>query len=324
MSGSDQTRTITGWRQVSRYYRRSPGPGWLVALLVIPLLLGLLGWVMLPKESVEVTRPDVSPTLTVPTTAPDVGAPTLSWSAISLLRNGNDITLSGSVPTEAARTSFIDGVRGLFGPDVNVVDNLTVTDGVSIPDLSAVGAALNPGLDIPDYAWKAEGDTVTLTGTAPSEDVRAAAESAVSAAWPDAKIDNQIRVTGATAPAESNRCADVQAEINELLRTPIQFDTNGSSVAAVSRQMLGEVANSIKECPDAMVEVSGHTDSTGSDAINQPLSENRARAVADFLISQGIAADNVTSQGFGSSNPIASNDTPEGQAQNRRVEIAVS
>mgnify|MGYP001001528315 CR=1 FL=1 len=54
------------------------------------------------------------------------------------------------------------------------------------------------------------------------------------------------------------------------------------------------------------------------------LSENRAKAVADFLVSQGIAAGNVTSQGFGSANPVASNDTPEGKAQNRRVEIAVS
>jgi peptidoglycan-binding protein ArfA len=325
MSGSDETRTITGWRQATRYYRRSPGLGWLLALLAIPLLLGLLGWGMLPKKSVDVTLPEVSPTMTVPTvTTPEVNLPNLSWGALSLLRNGNDITLTGVLPTEAAKSSFLDGVRGLFGPGVNVIDNLTVRDGVSVPDLSAIGAALKPDVDIPDFSWKVEGDTITLTGTAPSEDVRAAAEAAAKSAWPDAKIDNQIRVAGATATPAPNRCADVQADINNMLRTPIQFDTNGYAVAAASQQMLSGVANSIKECPDARVAVKGYTDNTGNDAINQPLSENRAKSVADFLVSQGIAAGNVTSQGFGSSSPVASNDTAEGKAQNRRVEIAVS
>ena len=67
----------------------------------------------------------------------------------------------------------------------------------------------------------------------------------------------------------------------------------------------------------------GYTDNTGNDAINVPLSGNRAKSVAD-LVSQGVAGNTVTSQGFGSADPIASNDTPDGRAQNRRVEIAVS
>ena len=325
MSDPDKTLTITGWRHASRYYRRSPGVGWWLALLLIPLLLGLLGWSMLPKESVDLTSPEVSATLTVPTvTTPEGAAPGLSWSALSLLRNGNDVTLSGVLPTEAAKTSFLDGVRGLFGSSVNVIDQLTVSDGVNVPDLSGIGTALKPDLEIPDFSWRVEGDTITLMGTPPSEDVRTAAEAAAKAAWPDAKIDNQIRVVGATAPAAPNRCADVQADINDLLKTPIQFASDGYAVAAASQQMLGQVVASIKECPDAKVAVKGFTDNSGSDAINQPLSENRAKAVADFLVSQGIAAGNVTSQGFGSSNPVASNDTPEGKAQNRRVEIALS
>ncbi len=68
----------------------------------------------------------------------------------------------------------------------------------------------------------------------------------------------------------------------------------------------------------------GHTDNTGNDAINIPLSNNRAKAVADYLVSQGVAGDRVTSTGVGSSQPIAPNDTPAGQAQNRRVDITVS
>lgn len=328
MPGSDETRTITGWRQATRYYRRTPGLGWLLALLAIPLLLGLLGWGVLGKsdKDVDLTLPTVSPTVTLPElTTPNVNVPTLSWGALSLLRNGNDLTLTGVLPTEAAKTSFLDAVKGVFGPSVNVIDNLTVRDGVSIPDLSGLGAALKPDVDIPDFAWKVEGDTITLTGTVPSEDVKAAAEAAAKTAWPDAKIDNQIIVAGATPAAPApNRCADVQADINDLLKTPINFATDGFAVADSSQGQLTQIAQKIKDCPDARVAVKGFTDNTGNDAINQPLSENRAKAVADFLVSQGIAAGNVTSQGFGSANPVASNDTPEGKAQNRRVEIAVS
>lgn len=328
MPGSDETRTITGWRQATRYYRRTPGLGWLLALLAIPLLLGLLGWGVLGKsdKDVDLTLPTVSPTVTLPElTTPNVNVPTLSWGALSLLRNGNDLTLTGVLPTEAAKTSFLNAVKGVFGLSVNVIDNLTVRDGVSIPDLSGLGAALKPDVDIPDFAWKVEGDTITLTGTVPSEDVKAAAEAAAKTAWPDAKIDNQIIVAGATPAAPApNRCADVQADINDLLKTPINFATDGFAVADSSQGQLTQIAQKIKDCPDARVAVKGFTDNTGNDAINQPLSENRAKAVADFLVSQGIAAGNVTSQGFGSANPVASNDTPEGKAQNRRVEIAVS
>ena len=201
MSGSDETRTITGWRQATRYYRRNPGLGWLLALLAIPLLLGLLGWGVLDKskKDVDLTMPTVSATATLPSvTTPNVNLPSLSWGALSLLRNGNDVTLTGVLPSEAAKTSLLDSVRGLFGANVNVIDNLTVKDGVSIPDLSGIGTALKPDVDIPDFGWKVDGDTITLTGTAPSDDVKAAAEAAAKAAWPDAKIDNQIQVVSAS------------------------------------------------------------------------------------------------------------------------------
>ena len=88
--------------------------------------------------------------------------------------------------------------------------------------------------------------------------------------------------------------------------------------------MLTKVADKLKACPDSKAAVGGYTDNTGDDAINIPLSENRAKSVGDFLISQGVTGANVTSKGYGAANPIASNDTPDGRAQNRRVEITIS
>jgi outer membrane protein OmpA-like peptidoglycan-associated protein len=84
-----------------------------------------------------------------------------------------------------------------------------------------------------------------------------------------------------------------------------------------------KVAQSLVQFPDSLIDVYGHTDSTGSDAYNQRLSENRARAVADYLSSRGVSAARIRSQGLGESQPIASNATEEGRSANRRVEIKI-
>ena len=176
-----------------------------------------------------------------------------------------------------------------------------------------------------------EGDTVRLTGTTPSEDAKAAVEAAAKAAWPNLTIVNEIRVTAPTgapapapAPGPAAECANFQADISGLLRTPINFETDGFTLTAGTEQMLTQVANRLKACPDSRVAVNGFSDNAGNDGITIPLSGNRAKSVADFLVSQGVVGDHVTSQGMGSANPIASNDTPDGRAQNRRVEITVS
>ena len=86
---------------------------------------------------------------------------------------------------------------------------------------------------------------------------------------------------------------------------------------------LGAVANSLKKYPDSVVQVIGHTDSTGSADHNQGLSERRANAVADKLMDAGIAFERIETIGMGEDQPIASNLTEEGKAQNRRVEIVI-
>ena len=116
----------------------------------------------------------------------------------------------------------------------------------------------------------------------------------------------------------------MQADITALLKTPINFQTDGFSLTPASQQQLTQIADKLKACPDPKIAVVGHTDSSGNDAINVPLSGNRAKAVGDYLVSQGVVADRVTSKGVGAAEPIAPNDTPAGKAQNRRVDITVS
>jgi outer membrane protein OmpA-like peptidoglycan-associated protein len=101
----------------------------------------------------------------------------------------------------------------------------------------------------------------------------------------------------------------------------VNFEFNKSSLLDVSKTVLDQVAESLKDRPDVKVEIAGHCDSKGSDAYNLKLSDRRAAAVREYLISKGVPASQLTSRGYGESQPIASNDTDEGRAQNRRVEL---
>ena len=206
MAGSEEIRTTTQWRRDSRFYRRPPGLGWLLALLLIPLLLGAIGYATRDKSAdVDLTAPtvDATATLTAPTvTAPNVNVPGLSFAPLSITRNGNDWTLSGDLPDAAAKTSLLDSLRGALGAGANLIDNVNIRAGVNAPDFSGLGDLFKAAVDIPDFNFNLEGDTVTLTGTAPSEDAKAAVEAAAKAAWPNLKIVNNIRVT---APARQPR-----------------------------------------------------------------------------------------------------------------------
>lgn len=108
-----------------------------------------------------------------------------------------------------------------------------------------------------------------------------------------------------------------------LLNMPagITFATNSYDIQPQFRTTLDKVAATLAEYDKTYVDVYGHTDSTGNDAINEPLSRNRAEAVSNYLSTHGVAAARIGAQGFGSRQPIASNATPEGRQANRRVEI---
>lgn len=110
------------------------------------------------------------------------------------------------------------------------------------------------------------------------------------------------------------------------LRLPsgITFDFNSAAVKPQFRASLGQVAQTLASYQSTYVDVTGHTDSVGTDAVNQRLSEQRAVAVADYLSYQGVNRARIATRGFGKSQPIASNADETGRAENRRVEIHIS
>jgi outer membrane protein OmpA-like peptidoglycan-associated protein len=102
----------------------------------------------------------------------------------------------------------------------------------------------------------------------------------------------------------------------------ILFATNKADLNQTSKNELNNLANIMKQNSDVSIDVRGYTDSTGSDAINQPLSVNRAQSVANYLTQNGVKYSQMKNvNGYGSSNPVASNETAAGRQQNRRVEV---
>ena len=103
----------------------------------------------------------------------------------------------------------------------------------------------------------------------------------------------------------------------------IYFDYDKTTLKSESFVELNKVIDFLKSNGTVEIEISGHTDSKGSDTYNETLSQGRSQAVVDYLISQGIDSGRLTARGYGESKPIDSNDTEDGRANNRRVEFTV-
>jgi len=136
------------------------------------------------------------------------------------------------------------------------------------------------------------------------------------------KMDKQKKELEQIQNAQVESVNDGQA-IKVTFDSGILFATNSSSLNQTSVSALTQFANSLKANSETDVQIFGHTDSTGSDQINIPLSQQRATSVQNFLMGQGIVNSRMTSQGMGSSQPVADNNTVAGRTQNRRVEIYI-
>jgi outer membrane protein OmpA-like peptidoglycan-associated protein len=172
-------------------------------------------------------------------------------------------------------------------------------------------------------------------------DSQAASANALSAAQADADQSrlNALRSEQSAQQSEKDKAAmrrQLTLQLNTILQTrdsarglivnmsDVLFDTGKYSLKPVAREKLAKIAGILLAYPALNIEVDGFTDSVGNDASNQRLSENRATAVRDYLVNQGVTTGSVTSKGFGNSQAVATNDNAAGRQMNRRVELVVS
>jgi len=338
MAGSDEAPEATQWRPTSRFYRRFPGLPWLVGLIVIPLLLAVIGHGELGRTRSDFNGPTGAlPTLNAHT--PSYGGapnsptiPPVALAPVSITRSGNDIKLSGDTPTPEAKDSLLAALKAGFGPNINIIDDIRINRDITSLDFSNAAPVFKAAASVADFGLTIKGDTITLIGTTGSGGQQDAIEQAADAAWPNLNIVDTMGIGGpvtASAPpgpapalGPGNACAHLGSDLRAL--GPITFPTDGSALTPDAEQTLNQVADKLKACPAAKVTINGYTDNTGNDAINNPLSSNRADAVAGYLIAHGVMGDHLTAKGHGSADSVADNSSLDGQAKNRRVEIAVS
>jgi outer membrane protein OmpA-like peptidoglycan-associated protein len=142
--------------------------------------------------------------------------------------------------------------------------------------------------------------------------------------WSKKMQDQRVAMEQATA---GTGVAVSQTSDNRLkldIPSDVGFDTGRSAIKSNFAPILTQFATSLNQNPVTTVTIIGHTDSTGSDAVNNPLSIDRADAARDYLVSRGVARTRIATDGRGSREPVADNNTQQGRDKNRRVEIYVA
>lgn len=293
---------------------------WLIGLVIIPLAIAAIGYNALERAKAIHQSTGAPPTATS-------GASTLSLAPFSIVRKGNDVTLSGDFPDVSAKAALMKALNGALPPGVNIVDQIRINPDIDALDFSKAEPVFRDSASMTDFTLRVNEDTVTVAGTAASAQQKNSVDSDAKRIWSNLKIVDNIADNATAAPpppAASGPCSDLQSTITAATDGKVTFDRNGFTLSLADEQVLAQVADKLKACPTPRVTINGYADNTGNEAINIPLSEQRAQAVADFLVAQGVTRDRLSSAGLGSADPAAPNGTAEGRAANRRVEIVVS
>lgn len=188
-------------RTVSRFYRRPIGLAWLLGLALIPLLLAVIGYGLVDRSRSQagagLESGGAVPTLIEPTLAP---VPPPGLAPVSIARHGDEIILEGNLPDDNARRTLLDSVMASMDDGVNIIDNLGVHPNIKTLDFSTAGPVFEAAAGIPDFSLAANGNTVTLAGTAATAAELETVAAAAAEAWPDVNIVNRMAAIGPVTP----------------------------------------------------------------------------------------------------------------------------
>ena len=313
-------------------------PFWLWPLLAALVLIA--GWWLWPRPADHVTQAPVAAPA-VATTAPAVApapvtapAPAPMLPSTLTLDNENGVVhFTGVVHDDQTRASIIDALKSAFGAD-KVAGAITVDAGrAAAPWLANFRAALDT-LKVPGVEAAFEGGSVNIGGAvmdADREKIVGSLKTALGGGLAVGVMVDKVAelITGANAKATSALAAlktgfgakDLTAAMNQSI---INFPTNGAEVPATMAAFLQNAALNVKQLPTGSVlEIAGYTDSSGDADANVVLSQKRADSVRDLLLKAGVPSAMLIAKGYGSANPIASNDDADGRFHNRQIEYHV-
>lgn len=225
------------------------------------------------------------------------------------------VIVSGTVPDEATRQSVLQRAREVFGVD-RVVDQLGVGNLVAPPNWNNyLQRIISPELkQVSRGQISIAGNVIDIKGEVANEAVRQQVVSDLST-----KLNTTYTVrNGLQVGAAGQDQVDLA-----LANRTIEFESGNAVLTPTGRQVLDGLAPVLRNLSGRRFEVTGHTDAQGSRPQNIALSAARADAVKAYLAGKGVAAEAFSTSGAGPDRPIATNDTPEGRARNRRIELRV-
>jgi OmpA-OmpF porin, OOP family len=281
---------------------------WCVVARLVTVLCAIGGSAPGYAQSPAPAAPTTTPT-TTPTTAPP--APT---AALTPNTNGK-VVVSGTVPDEATRAAILGKVREVYGAE-RVVDQLGVGNLVAPPNWSAlVQKLITPELKrVNQGQLKINGNVVDVVGSVKDEAVRQQVPLAMTTALnnPTYTVRNNLRVGAGQELLDA-----------ALANRIIEFQPGNAELTAAGVQVLNDLLPVLQQFAGRRFEILGHTDDQGPRASNLALSLARANAVRAYLVSRGIARGLIETGGWGPDKPVANNNTQEGRARNRRIELRV-
>ena len=237
------------------------------------------------------------------------------------------IMLQGTFSDSVMQGRVVDVVKSSFpGIDVDpqIRVDTTIVRPLWYPSLMAivptVGLVTKPELSVSNdgMAFNLSGE---VFGDVQREVITA---DALNALGDSLSLNASLVLAASESSEEDVRVATLRARIQTLLATTkVQFQINTADLMLESMQVLDEIAVLLNEAPDIQVEIQGHTDNTGSNAVNTALSQVRAASVRSYLIRKGVDGARLTAVGYGPARPIATNFTYEGRVTNRRVEFSL-
>ena len=231
------------------------------------------------------------------------------------------LTFTGYVPDNAAHAALIDAAKRKFLNE-KIIDNLKASvgapnsfTGVATVALGALSRLSTGSLMMSDREVKLSGDAFYEVA---AEDIRNTLAGELPQGW---RITSEISVRPPASAVDATVCQQLFAEL--LAIGKIRFQSGQASIDNDSRGLMDRLVEIALRCPTASLEIGGHTDADGDEESNMRLSERRAQAVLDYMLRAGLPPDRLLAIGHGPTEPLASNDTAAGKAQNRRIEFTV-
>ncbi len=257
--------------------------------------------------------------------------PVASPYRLTAVRSGfGPVLIEGSVPNRAAREALMLAAHAEFPGGV---DDAGVAFAAGAPAGADWGYAAGVGLELLARLRQGqltlEGETLTLTGAAGSERILEPLRQEAE------RVPAPFEVTLNLEVLEDEDLDDFdEGEINRggacqerfdllMLENTINFETDSAELAEGNLSVLDRLVSTAARCSRFRVIVEGHTDNSGLPERNEELSLARARAVANYLVVQGVSSDRIEARGLGARFPLTDNDTPEGRAVNRRIEFTI-